>query len=187
MTADRLLKRLFTVEEYYKMAEAGILTEANRVELIDGEIVGMTPIGSRHAACVDRLTRLFVSRLGPRSIVRVQNPVRLGEYSEPQPDVTLLKPRPDFYAEAHPTPQNVLLLVEVADTSTEYDRGVKLPLYARAGILEVWLVLLSDERVEIYRQPSPQGYGEVRRVGRGASLASVELPELVVAVDEVLG
>lgn len=187
MTAVRLLKRLFTVEEYHRMVQAGILTEDDRAELIEGEIIEMAPIGSRHAACVDRLNHLFGGRLGRRSIVRVQNPIRLGEHSEPQPDVTLLRPRADFYARAHPGSEEVLLLVEVAETSPEYDRDVKLPLYARAGIAEVWLVVLSEEGIEIYRQPSSQGYGEVRRVGRGGSLAPLEFPELVLAVDEVLG
>lgn len=187
MTAVRLLKRLFTVEEYHRMVPAGILTEDDRAELIEGEIVEMAPIGSRHAACVDRLNHRFTRQLGPDVIARVQNPICLGEHSEPQPDVTLLRPRADFYARAHPGPEEVLLLVEVAETSPEYDRDVKLPLYARAGIAEVWLVVLSEEGIEIYRQPSSQGYGEVRRVGRGGSLAPLAFPELVLAVDEVLG
>ncbi len=135
MTA-RLLKRLFTIEEYHKMAQAGILTEDDRAELIEGEIVEMAPIGSRHAACVARLTALL-SRVQDRAILWVQNPIRLGEHSEPQPDVALLSLRPDFYAQAHPGPQDVLLLVEVAETSPGDDREVKLFLYARAAISEV--------------------------------------------------
>lgn len=134
--AVQLLKRLFTVAEYHRMAEAGILGEDDRVELIEGEIVGMTPISSRHAGQVNRLVRLFTQRLGGRAILSVQNPIRLGEHSEPQPDVALLRPRPDFYATAHPGSEDVLLVIEVADlsacdaqagTSAAYDREVKPP------------------------------------------------------------
>lgn len=133
----QLLRRSFTVEEYHRMAEAGILREDDRVELLEGEIVEMTPIGSRHAACVDRLNQLGVRGVGPRAIVRVQSPVRLGERSEPQPDLTLLRARPDFYAHAHPGPADVLLIIEVAEASADADRTVKMPLYARAAIPEV--------------------------------------------------
>lgn len=117
--AVRLLRRSFTVEEYYRMAQAGILTEDDRVELIEGEIIKMTPLGSRHAACVDRLTQLFSARIRGQAIVRVQNPIRLSERSEPQPDLALLRFRPDFYATAHPGPQDVLMVVEVAETSVD--------------------------------------------------------------------
>ncbi len=130
----RLLRRPFTVAEYHRMAEAGVLGEDDRVELLEGEIVQMTPIGSRHAACVARLTHLFVDRLQGRAQVNVQNPVHLSERSEPQPDLALLRPRPDFYARAHPGPADVLLLVEVAETSSDVDWTVKIPLYAGAGV-----------------------------------------------------
>lgn len=182
-----LPKRLFTVAEYYKMAEAGILGEDDRVELIEGEVVGMSPIGSRHAACVKRLSALFFERASERVMVSVQDPVRLGEHSEPQPDLALLKPRPDFYAQGHPRPEDILLLVEVAETSAGYDREVKLPLYARSAITEVWLVDLDAERIEVYRQPSPQGYQDAQRVGRGERVALVTFPDLELAVEAVLG
>ncbi len=191
--ATQLVRYLFTVDEYYKMAEVGIFHEDDRVELLEGEIVNMAAIGSRHAAGVDRLTRAFSRRLEGRApspglyIVRVQNPVRLGERSEPQPDLALLRPRPDFYSNAHPTPGDVLLLVEVSQTSEEYDREIKMPLYARYGIVEVWLVDLSAEIIEIYRSPSPDGYADVRRVGRGESLSVQALPDVVLEVNEVLG
>lgn len=180
-------RRLFTVSEYHRMAEAGILGEDDRVELIEGEIVEMSPIGSRHAACVRRLNSLFGSRVGERAIVDVQNPVRLGEHSEPQPDLVLLRFRPDLYAAAHPGPEDVLLLVEVVETSGVYDRGVKVPLYAKAGIREVWLADLAEDRVEVYRQPSPQGYRLVQYLRRGDRLVPQALPGLDVAVEEVLG
>lgn len=186
--AVQLLKRLFTVAEYHRMAEAGILSEDDRVELIEGEIVEMAPIGSRHAGHVNRLNRLFSQWAGDQAIVSVQNPVRLGEHSEPQPDLALLKPRSDFYAQSHPGPEDVLLVVEVAETSADYDREVKVPLYARFGVPEVWLVDLAGEGIEVYRQPSPQGYQEARTVRRGEAVAPLLLlPDLPLAVDAILG
>lgn len=122
---EQVLRRRFTVDEYYRLAEAGILHEDDRVELIEGEVVEMAPIGSKHASQVDRLAQHFFALLGERSTVRVQSPVHLDEHSEPQPDVTLLRPRPDFYASAHPGPQDIMLVVEVAETSAEYDHRQK--------------------------------------------------------------
>jgi len=184
--AVQLSKRLFTVVEYHRMSEAGIFSEDDRVELIEGEIVEMTPIGSRHAAVVNRLNRLCSRGVGERAVVSIQNPIRLGEHSEPQPDVTLLRPRPDFYAASHPGPLDVLLVVEVAETSAAYGRAVKVPLYARAGIPEVWLVDLAEGQIEVSRHPSPQGYQEVRTVRRGEALAPLALPELTLAVGAIL-
>jgi len=185
--AIQLLRRPFTVAEYHRIAEAGILTEDDRVELLGGEIVQMTPIGSWHAACVARLTHLFVGRLQGRAQVNVQNPIHLSEHSEPQPDLALLHPRPDFYAHAHPGPADVFLLVEVADTSSEVDRAVKIPLYARAGIAEVWLIALADDAVEVHRRPTAEGYQDVQRVRRGGQLAPQALPDVSVGAAEILG
>jgi len=185
--AAQLLRRRFTVDEYHRMGQAGILGEDDRLELLEGEIVEMAPIGSRHQAAVDRLTRLFSGRVADAATVRVQGPVRLGGDSEPQPDVTLLRFRPDFYASAHPGPQDVLLLVEVSDTSTEYDREVKVPLYARHGIAEVWLVGVEAGVVEVYRGPTGQGYQEISQLGRGRELSPVAFPQLELTVDEVIG
>lgn len=185
--AVQLLRRSFTIEEYHRMGEAGILREDDRVELIDGEIVEMTPIGSRHAACVDRLNHLFSQQTGRRYIVRVQNPVHLGEHSEPQPDMAILRLHPDFYAQAHPTAEDVVLVVEVSETSTGYDREVKLPLYARSNIAEVWLVDLTEGRVEVCRQPFPQGYRNVRTFRRGEVVAPLAIPDAAVAIGDVLG
>jgi Uma2 family endonuclease len=169
------------------MGEAGIFNENDRVELINGEIFSMTPIGSPHAACVDRLTRLLVVAAGDRASVRVQNPIRLGADSEPQPDLTLLRPRPDFYARAHPGPGDVLVVIEVADTTLAFDRAVKVPLYARAGIGEVWLVDLAGDAIEVYRQPAQGRYSDVTRLGRGQRLTCEALSGLAVAIDAVLG
>ncbi|MGH7699531.1 MAG: Uma2 family endonuclease, partial [Gemmatimonadales bacterium] len=182
-----LSTRRFTVDEYHRMAEAGILDRDERVELLDGEIIVMSPIGSRHAAAVDRLNHGLTRRAGQRAIVRVQNPIVLGSHGEPQPDVCLLKPRADFYAGAHPRAEDVLLVVEVADTSDQDDRERKIPAYARAGIPEAWLVALPADAVEVYREPMPEGYREVRRLERGATLTPLRLPELTLAVDDVLG
>lgn len=185
--ALQIARRCFTVEEYHRMGAAGILSEDDRVELIEGEIVEMTPIGSRHASCVMRLNQLFSQRLGQRALVSVQNLIRLGERSEPQPDLALLRTRPDFYAQAHPEPRDVLLLVEVAETSGAYDREVKVPLYARAGIGEVWLVGLEYAGIEVYRQPGPQAYQLVQRVGPEARLAPQAFPDLALAAAEIIG
>lgn len=179
--------RPFTVDEYHKMIRANILTEDDRVELLAGEIVQMSPIGTRHAACVNCLTHMFTLALGGRAIVSIQNPIQLSDLSEPEPDVAIVKSRPDFYAEAHPIPEDVLLLVEVADTSVGIDRAVKLPLYAEAGIVEVWLVDLIARRVAVCRQPTPQGYADVQQMEPGQMLSPSAVPDFEVAVGEVIG
>lgn len=184
--AVEVLRRSFTVDEYHRMGEAGILREDDRVELIEGELITMTPIGSRHAACVARLVAQM-SKMQAKAIVWVQNPIRLGEHSEPQPDVALLRPRADFYAAFHPSSDAVLLVVEVGETSTAYDRTVKLPIYARVSIPEVWLVDLAEERIEVYRQSASQGYQDVRTFRRGELLAPLALVDLPLAVNDTLG
>lgn len=179
--------RRFTVDEYYRMAEVGILGPDDRVELLDGEIVEMSPIGSRHAATVTRLQRLFERGAADRSIVRVQQPVRLDRYSEPEPDVAVVAVREDFYAAGHPTPRDVLLIVEVADTSLRYDRHRKLPSYARAGIPEVWLVDLTVDRVETHRAPRGDGYAGHHILGADATLSPRLLPNIAIRVADLLG
>jgi Uma2 family endonuclease len=182
-----VLRRRFTVEEYHRMGASGILTEDDRVELIEGEIVEMTPIGSRHQACVDRLTELFSRHMASRAVIRVQGPIRLSEHSEPQPDLALLRRRPDFYAASHPGPQDVLLVVEVADTSADYDREVKLLLYGRYGIPEVWLVDLARERVEVFSEPTLGVYQRSQTMQRGHYVSPQTLPDVELAVDNLLG
>lgn len=182
-----LVRHRVTIGEYHQMGEAGILTEDDRVELIEGEIVEMPPIGPPHAGGVIRLAQLFTDALGGRALVSQQNPVALSDHSEPQPDVTLLRPRADYYARSHPTPADVLLVVEVAETSVGSDRRVKLPLYARAGIPEAWLLDLPGDALEVHRQPSPEGYREVQRFRRGGRLAPQAFPELELRVDDLLG
>jgi Uma2 family endonuclease len=177
----------FTVDDYMRMLEAGILAEDDRIELIEGEIIEMSPIGDAHAACVIRLTMLFTRLVGLSALVSVQNPIRLGNYSEPQPDLALLKPRGDFYAQGKPTPADVLLVVEVADSSVQFDRNVKVPLYARALIPAVWLVDLNAGVIEIYSQPTGGTYQAVRTARRGDSLTIDSLPGLAIPVDDILG
>ena len=183
----QLLRRKFTVEQYHKMAESGILTENDRVELIQGEVIEMSPIGRRHASCVARLTRLFTLRLGETAIVWPQNPIELDDTSEPQPDLTLLQPRPDFYESGHPQPEDIFLIVEVADTTAKFDRGVKIPLYAKDNIAEVWLVDINQQCIEVYRQPSPTGYKNVQTFPLGQTLSIQAFPDIEITVDQVLG
>lgn len=178
-------RRLFTVDEYHRMGEAGILHEDDRVELIEGEIVEMAPIGNRHFHSVMMFTHRLVGAVGERALVSVQNPVRLSPRTEPQPDVVLLRLRRD-YRERGALAEDVLLLVEVADTTLGYDRGVKLPLYARAGVPEVWIVDIAGEAIEVYRGPAGAAYRETWRVGRGERLSPAAFPEAAIAVDEFL-
>ncbi|HSE84154.1 MAG TPA: Uma2 family endonuclease [Thermodesulfobacteriota bacterium] len=183
----QVTKRYFNITEYYRMAEAGILSEDDRVELIKGEIIKMAPIGSRHAGCVSRLNNLLSRQVGGTALVNVQNPVRLSDFSEPQPDIALLKPRDDFYSNGHPTPNDVLLIIEVSDTSLEYDRDIKVPLYATALIQEVWLVNLMKDIVEIYREPRSGIYRDVHYATRGETANPQFNPNLVINVDAILG
>jgi len=178
------------------MGRTGVFGETDRVELIEGEIVEMTPIGSGHAATVNRLNRLLSTQVGERAIVTVQNPLAIpgagpGEGtaldSEPQPDLMLLAPRDDFYAAGHPTPGDVLLLIEVADTTLAFDRDVKLPVYARGGVPEVWLVKLRDEMVEVHREPVQGSFRWTRRAFSGEDLEPDSLAGVRVAVAAIFG
>lgn len=185
-TAEDLYKRhRLKVEDYHRMGEAGIFDENARVELIDGEIVDMVPIGSLHAGTVKRLIRLLERALGETALLSVQHPVVLSPYSEPEPDIALLKPREDFYTRSHPGPEDVLLIIEVSDTTLRYDREVKVPPYARAGIPEVWLIDLESKQLEIYRHPRAQGYQQILRPQPGERLRSVRLPEVSLPTAEL--
>ncbi|MCX2728290.1 Uma2 family endonuclease [Thermomicrobium sp. 4228-Ro] len=177
----------FTVDDLERMVRAGILREDARVELIEGELYDMNPIGWAHQACVNRLTELFVRALHGRAIVQPQGPVRLSDRSLPQPDLALLRPRADFYARSGPGPADVLLLVEVSDTTLAYDRDIKVPLYARAGIPEVWLVDLAGEQVLAFRLPDAGGY-RYSSVHRPGELVSPQaFPDMSLAVDDLVG
>jgi Uma2 family endonuclease len=182
-----LHRHRLTVDQYHRMAEAGVLAADARVELIEGEIVDMAPIGSRHASAVKRLNRLFSALVAERAIVAVQDPVRLDEHNQPEPDLMLLAPRTDFYASAHPTPAaDVLLLVEVSDTTARYDRQVKLGLYARHGVHEVWIIDLDNRVLHQYSGPQGNRYTEVNETARPGMLAPLLLPGLEIDASTLL-
>ena len=183
VTIDR---RMFTVDEYHQMVASGISTEDDRVELINGEIISMRPINSPHASVVDRISNLLMSELGRSAIVRVQSPLQIPEHSEPEPDVILLAYRHDFYATAHPQPDDVYLLIEVADSSLSIDRELKLPLYAQASVLEVWIVNLIDQQIEMHKSPSAEGYQEITVAQRSEKL-TVPNFSWTVSVEDLIG
>jgi Uma2 family endonuclease len=177
----------FTVDEYHQLVERGLLSEDSQVELIDGEIVRMSPIGSRHAGAVNRSTMYLNRLLADLVIVSVQNPIRLSDVSEPQPDIALLRPREDFYSNSHPGPDDVLVVIEVADESLRFDRTVKIPLYARARIPQVWLIDLQKNVVEIHSKPRRGTYQKLVRLKRGDGLVIPELADFSFNVEDLLG
>jgi len=174
-------RRRWTVDDYHRMAEIGLLGEDDRVELLDGEVVEMSPIGSVHAGLVERVADLLRLRCAGKAQVRTQNPIRIGKHSEPEPDIALVKPRDDYYIGAHPGPDDVLLLIEISDSSVAIDRADKAPLYAAAGVPEVWLVDLRAGEVEVHR-----GRADGWRARPGEAIAPLALPDLRIAVDELL-
>ena len=180
-------RRRFTVAEYYAMADAGIFSPEERVELLDGDVILMAAVLDWHAFVVDWLTENFILPLQGRAQVRVQNPTRLNDYSEPEPDVMLLRRRDDFYRSGHPTPADVLLLIEVSDSSLSFDRGQKLPRYAAAGIPEVWIVNRPDGCIESYKDPVNDAYAVVQRYGPGEGIAPQPFPDFVLEVDRIIG
>ena len=177
----------FTRDDYHRMARTGILKPDVRVELIDGEIIQMSAMGSRHMGAVSRLNYFFLPRLLGAAIVQVQGPIALGDNGEPEPDIALLRYRDDFYAAEHATEKDALLVIEVADTSERYDRRTKLPLYARYGIPELWIVELNRDLVTRYLDPTPGGYATTRVFRRGESISPLAFPNVSVAVDDILG
>jgi len=178
-----LLRKKFTVETFAQMAEQGIFAPDERVELLAGEIFEMGKIGRRHAAAVRRLLQILSRQVREEQAwLDVQNPIALDDYSQPQPDLTLLRPRADAYEGGHPRPADVLLLIEVADTTLESDRTVKIPLYAQGGISEVWLVDLNGQRVTAYQQPEADGYRLLQIYGAGDVVHPLAMPEVEVAI-----
>ena len=176
-------RRLFTIDEYVRMWETGIIRDNDRVELIEGEVVEMSPTGDPHAAIVDNLTHLLVNAVGNRARVRVQGPVRIPPRSLPQPDLALLRERSYMHQSA--TTPDVLLVVEVADTSLRYDRTVKLRLYARAGIPEYWVVDARTETLEIHRAPAGEQYAERLQPARGTTIAPLAFPDAAIPIDAI--
>ena len=181
-----LTRHRLNVDDYHRMAEAGILGEDDRVELIGGELIDMAPIGQGHAGIVNALNHALFMAFGGRAIVSVQNPLRLDPLNEPQPDVVILRPREDFYQRGPlPGPADVLLVVEVADSSLRYDRAVKLPLYARAGIGEVWIVDLHRLVVDVHREPGPDGYAAMATHAPEDTVTLAQAPGIAVALRQI--
>jgi len=178
-------KKRFTVDELFRMEEAGLFQD-ERVELIHGEIYLM-PKGSRHQARVDRLNALLASTIGTRAIVRIQGPLFVDNYNLPEPDTMLLKPLPDFYENKHPSPEDVLLLIEIADSSMERDRDVKLALYAIAGIQEYWIEDIQTNALLAFRNPIQDHYETMLTFHRGETIAPLSFPNIQLSVDEMLG
>ena len=187
MPATLVLKRLFTVKEYYQMFESGVFADGERLELIRGEIIKMSPIGRRHAACVIRSSDVFTRKLGDRILLSAQNPLALDNTSQPEPDVVLLKRKADCYESGIPQPQDVLLLIEIADSTINSDRELKIPLYAEHGIMEVWLVDINNACIEVYRNPTGTGYQDIQKYYRGQNLSISSSLDISIAVDEILG
>ena len=181
---------LMTVDEYHRLGEEGVLDEDARVELVDGRIVEMPPIGPRHMYNVNRLTQFFLLRLLGRMVLSIQNPVTFGRRLERQPDVTLLDPHaddPDYYKTKRPTPSDVLLIVEVSDSTLQTDLVEKRQQYGSHGIMEYWVVNLQDDELVVHREPTADGYASVRTLARGESVSPLAFPDVALTVDEILG
>ena len=176
----------FSAEEYHRLVKVGILASKDRVELIDGAIHDMSPIGPLHGGVVNRLNRFFNLKAKGRWIVSAQNPVGLDKFSEPQPDVVLLKPAPDDYVSHHPTPDDVYLLIEVSDSTLDFDRGKKLGIYARAAISEFWIVNLQDSTIEVYLDPHFTGYEKKTILKAGDKASPAAFPDAAIEVAELL-
>ena len=184
--AETIVTRKFTVAEYYRMGEAGIFHPEERVELIEGTIVVMAPIGIRHSGSVIRYIQVFSRLAGDRFVLQIQNPIHLDDNSEPQPDVILLRPRSDNYFDSHPGPADVLLVIEVSDTSLNYDRGVKAHLYGRHNIPETLVLNLPGDCIEGFTRPGPEGYAQHNIYRRGDKIGPVSLPDLELVVEDLL-
>jgi Uma2 family endonuclease len=187
MTTNTVTKKLFTVDEYHRLGDAGFLPEDRRFELIRGEIFEVPTPQSPHSGRVNRLTMLFASRLAGSVIVSVQNPFFVDEMSEPQPDVLLLKPRTDFYAQSHPTPADVLLAVEVSHTTGYYDSKIKAPLYAEAQVPEYWMLRVDKNVLEVRTDPAEGQYRKTETFRHGQLIRLRSLPAAVFTIDEILG
>jgi Uma2 family endonuclease len=179
------LRRQFTVHDYARMRESGILTEDDRVELLDGEIYLMSPLGPLHIAIVNRLNKLLTRQVGDDAIVSIQNSVQLNDYTEPQPDVALLSPRDDYYDQALARPDDILFLIEVADTSISYDRDQKLPRYAASNIAEVWIIDADAQIVEQYSQPMQGQYTQINKILPGNTIRSTAAPHIQLTTNQV--
>ena len=186
-TQVEMKRRRFTVADFLRLAEVGFLADDERVELIRGEIIEMSPISEGHASTVMRLVSLLSRMFGQRALLSVQNPVQLDDATLPQPDVVLLRPRDDFYGQRHPGPEDTLLLIEVSDTTLTYDRRVKTALYSAAGVMEYWIINLQKRQIEVYREPQSEGYRTMTRYAPGEMLSPLAFPDINLKVDEIIG
>jgi Uma2 family endonuclease len=180
-------KKRFTVDEYHRMGETGIFGPEDRLELIDGEILEMSPIGQRHAGRVARANSLFVRAFGERAVVNPQNPLQLSDWTEPQPDIVILKPRADFYEHLRPTPGDVLLVMEVSDTTLRYDLKIKLAYFAVAAIPEVWIQDVNEDLLHVFREPQASKYSVSTRLNRGRVVSPLAFPEVQFSMDDLFG
>lgn len=181
-----LTRKLFTIDEYHKMFEVGILQESDRVELIRGEIIKMAAMGVPHIGCLSALSKIFSKRIGENDLLLMQVPIKISENSEPEPDLILLSPRDDNYKKSPIQIQDILLVIEVAVTSIKEDREIKSPLYAEAGIKEYWIVDFNGGLIEVCREPSRAGYKDIKQYRRGEKISSLAFPDIVISVDEIL-
>lgn len=184
--SSAIVPKRFRVEDFRRMSEVGILPEESGWEIIDGFLIDKITIGSRHASTVKRMNRKLMRLLGDNAIISVQDPIHIDDYNEPEPDIALLKPREDFYAESHPAPQDVLLLVEVSDSTVEYDREIKKSIYAKAEIAEFWLVNLKESTIECYTQPKNGNYRLAQIFETGEMVQSKTIENLKLKVKEIL-
>jgi Uma2 family endonuclease len=180
-------KKLFTVDDFHRMGEAGIFGPEPRVELIEGEIIEMAALGTRHMGCVNRATELLVTRLAGKAVVSVQNAVLLSRYTEPQPDIVLAKPRASYYDDKYIAPEDTFLVIEVSDSTLRYDRDRKMPLYAKAGVPELWIENLRNDVILVYRDPTPSGYKKALTLRRGDSITISAFEEVELKVEDLLG
>jgi Uma2 family endonuclease len=180
-------KKLFSVDDYYKMADVGILKARDHTELINGEIIQVSPMGSHHAAAVTRVNNLFVRLFQDKALLRPQLPLRLNRFNEPEPDIVLLKPHPDCYSSQHPGPVDVFLVMEISVSSLRYDRDIKLPIYASSRVPEIWIVDLQRESLLVYRDPGAGGYATALHLERGNAVSCLAFPETKLDVNDLFG
>ena len=182
-----VIKKRFTVDEYHRMGDAGIFGPEERTELIDGEIIQMSPIGQRHAGRVNRATAVFVKAFGERAVVSPQNPVQLSDWTEPQPDIVVFKPRSDFYENKRPVSDDVLLVMEVSDTTLRFDMKIKLPHFAAAGVCELWIQDLNAGVLHVFRDPAEKNYKASLQLKPGDSISPLAFPDIRISIDDLLG
>ncbi len=187
MSHPTLQLHQFSVADWQKMGAMDLFTPGARIELIDGQITDMPPIGSEHSGCAGWLNNYLIQQVQQKAIVFMQNPLRLGGFSEPLPDIMLLKPRADFYRKSHPLAEDVLLLIEIADSSVNYDKNVKIPLYARYGIIETWLVNIPQQIIHVYQHIESQQYKVQLNKKVGEMLTPECLSTVQLSVAQILG